>query len=234
MKSVLGLTLAILVAVILAGLCTYWAYPKKITMDVHPSYTGYYRGFGLDDSQGFFGKRFAKVLWQESDGYGICWTKKDGYNPYKRWYDNGSIRGEGECLVLISGWKQPMVDWNDLKWANCYRPDGSVGSEVRDGTGIQTIWSEPGVKIWELELKDYKRVQLKQWYPSGALAHSISYKDGEPHGLSISYYEDGHKRLEAAYSNGKRCGKWVFWSPDGSVDRIESYELDSDRVVETQ
>ncbi|MFO8128514.1 MAG: hypothetical protein R6T99_01255 [Bacteroidales bacterium] len=32
----------------------------------------------------------------------------------------------------------------------------------------------------------------------------------------VSYYPDGGKRLEGAYENGKRDGKWVYWYENGN------------------
>jgi len=216
--------LLVLFLILAVAIGTYWTFPKRTPMEISPNVTGFYRGFGLHDGKGILGKNYFKISWNEYSVLVECSVRGMGFNRYRCWYPSGALLEEGECLVESSGfYHQPVVDRHHVKWAKCYKPDGSLGSEISNGTGVQTNWTSGGTKIWELQLKNYKRVKLRTWYSSGAIAHSKSYLDGKPHGSSISYYESGQKKIEAVYHLRERVGKWKFWNEDGTLDRVEDY-----------
>ena len=149
--------------------------------------------------------------------------KEEGYNPYKAFYSDGSLQQEGECRIKIMGFEYaPYPNWSDLDWAKCYRPDGSLGSEVVDGTGTQTQWMPDGTKVWELELVNHKRVAHTMWYPNGQLQQHQEYRDGQVHGPYVGYYPSGVKKTEGAYDAGQRVGTWIRYNEDGSVKSTES------------
>ena len=150
--------------------------------------------------------------------------RREGYSPFKGYYPDGTLREEGECLVeLMGAHHQPFPDPNDVKWSKCYRPDGSLGSEVVDGTGTQTLWMPDGVKIGELQLRDYQRVKMTTWYPNGELQMIIPYVDGKRDGPYVAYDAQGRKESQGAYRADERVGKWTQYHPDGSVKSIETY-----------
>ena len=65
-----------------------------------------------------------------------------------------------------------------MKEGKYYDPSGKLGSEVKDGTGVQTYWNTSGVKVWELGLKGYKRARVSMWDDNGKLLAKKNYVDG--------------------------------------------------------
>jgi len=39
----------------------------------------------------------------------------------------------------------------------------------------------------------------------------------------VSYYDNGQKKEEGMYNNGREVGKWTFYNEDGSVKKIKEY-----------
>ena len=129
-------------------------------------------------------------------------------------------------MMEVMGFENgPFPDWHDLKWAKCYKPDGSLGSEVIDGTGTQMIWAQDGTKIWELELVNYQRASHTMYYPNGQLLVHQEYKDGKVHGSCISYYPTGVKQTEGTYEAGEQTGDWIHYNEDGSVKSTDSNQM---------
>jgi hypothetical protein len=164
----------------LAGL---WWWPKSQPLSVNEQYyRGYYRGLGLSDQRGFLGKNFYRVVVQDIDeGYWEVWFREAGYSPYRGYYPNGTMREEGECLVEFVGFggNEPVPDRHAVRWGKYYLPDGRLGSEVKNGSGIQTYWYSDGTECWELELRDFKRRRLMWRKPDGTLFTQEEYdRDG--------------------------------------------------------
>ena len=164
-------TILLLPALVGASLAGLWWWPKSQPLPVNEKYyRGYYRGLGLVDGPGFPGKDFFRVVVKHIDeGYWEVRFRGAGYSPYRGYYPNGTLREEGECRVEFYGVDQsdPCPDNHDVRWGKYYLPDGRLGSEVRDGSGVQTYWSSNATKVWELELKDFKRRRLTMWKPDG-------------------------------------------------------------------
>ncbi len=226
MKKAVIVVLA--VAVISAIPVIWYLVPKSEPHPMNEEYfTAHYRGFGLTNDNSIFGKRWYAVTFILPDDGGRYRYEfnREGYNPFKGFYPDGTLREEGECYVEVMGFHdQPFPAHENLKWTKCYRPDGSLGSRVEGGTGTQTIWTPDGTKTWELELKNFKRVKLTQWHRNGQLRKVLNYVEGKRDGPFISYDAKGGKKTEGAYKAGERAGTWKRYNPDGSVGSIEKYE----------
>ena len=222
----IALIILLVPLVIFLAVFTLWFWPKSHALDIHPSYVGYYRGLGLEGAGDiFFGKNYYRV--EITDDYGgisgVAY-RHPGYNDFKGFYKTGVIREEGKCFVEVMGFhEQPYPDLHDVAWGKYYKPDGALGSEVRDGSGVQTYWTPAGIKIWELELKDLRRARLSWWYPNGQLLVKHKYVNGLQDGPFVSYYPSGTKKTEGAYTAGERSGKWIRYNEDGSIKETEDY-----------
>lgn len=219
-------TTAILLPIILllVGWCVY---PKSIPHPMNEKYvTAYYRGFGLPGAPSILGTLWDRVQISATDGgKWIFEYEHEGYNNFKGYYPNGNICEEGECFVEIMGFHdQPFPDQHKVRNSKCYLPDGTLGSEVKDGTGIQTYWTPKDVKTWELVLKDYVRQKLTMWYPNGQMLGTKDYSEGEVHGPFESYYQDGNIKTTGSYIRGKRNGTWKRFHENGLVESLEVYE----------
>ncbi|MHC4621624.1 MAG: toxin-antitoxin system YwqK family antitoxin [Planctomycetota bacterium] len=232
MKSVkvLGVSL-----VITLGLITWWAYPKQhvcvptsLAGLNSPAFVSYYRGFGFTDGNSLiWGKQYylIKTFW--SDGF-YCETRYEGpgYNDFRRFYPNGGLAEQGRCFVDLLFGIEPIPDEDNVEWSKCYKPDGSLGSEVLNGTGKITYWTPQGSRREQVELDHFRTVRRSYWYPNGQLSGTAEYVDGLEDGPYVSYYQSGAKRTEGAYSKADRVGKWLRYNEDGSISEIEDYTVE--------
>ena len=59
------------------------------------------------------------------------------------------------------------------------------------------------------------------YYDNGAIKQEGTFNaEGKLHGEWISYDINGDKTTVANYVNGKKSGKWQFWSNDGVVREV--------------
>lgn len=214
----------ILVLLIPVGMFCWWFWPKTQPFEFGGGRTGYYRGLGLVESDAFFvGKSYYLVNCPTDNGaYCEVRFRGTGYNDFRGYYQDGRLREEGECFVELLGFHdRPYPDFNNVRSGRYYKPDGTIGSRIEDGTGIQTYWTADGTKTWELELRRHKRVRLSWWYPNGQIMTRYTYVDGKRHGPFVSYYSSGKKKTEGAHSVGQCSGKWIRYNEDGSIKEIE-------------
>ena len=225
------LLIPLFVALTMAGL---WWWPKSQPLSINETfYTGHYRGLGLADDTSFFGKRFFRVVVQDGPyGYWEVDFKKPGYNAYRGYYSNGICREEGECFVEMNGGQvEPAPDSHNVRFGRFFRPDGKLGSEVVNGSGIQTLWYPDGTKRWELVLRDYERVRHSVWFDNGQLSQTQHYVSGEVDGSFESFHKNGKVRLHGAYVRGDRQGIWTRFDEDGKIESIEDYSVSPPRIT---
>lgn len=147
--------------------------PKEIPLSMNPRmFTGYYWG---NDS--ILGRHFYKVRADEgSFGYWEVEVKGSGYSSYRGYYPDGTIREIGEIMVKFGDIPpEPQPDETDVKWGKYFRPDGTLASEVQDGTGEMTLWHPNGQIRWRLILKDYERVEHEHWDQDGTSISKQTY-----------------------------------------------------------
>jgi len=208
------------------GLTGWCLYPKAMPHPMGGMFTAYYKGFGLPGASGLLGKHWGRVEMLVDDGTKFVFQfKKEGYNPFKGYYPDGTISEEGECLVELMGFhNQPYPDSSSVRTSKCYLPDGTLASKVENGTGIQTYWTPNGVQLWELVLKENVQEKLTRWYPNGQLIQTQEYVDGKRHGSANAYYQNGDIRFVGSYNFGKRNGRWEHYQEDGKLEYFEIYE----------
>lgn len=211
MKVIVGVIL-----LFLALLVTYSMLSKSEPSFSSKYMTCHFTGWGIPGVSGMGGKFYYKITWSDLDG---CTMEVDfekyGYNSFKEYFPDGNIRAEGECLVEDNA-GQPLPDNHTVKWGKFYKPGGVLDSEIKDGTGIQRYWNTKGMLTWELKLEDCKRSELKMWYPNGQLAMQESYDKGEKEGPYFSFYENGNKKVEGKWHNGKQID-WIRYDKDGTI-----------------
>lgn len=234
MKRKSELIIAASVLCVLVAIGSLWVFSEK---DIpHSSneewITAHYRGLGQNTgSTGLMGFMWTGVTMRFDDGgYYRAEFERPGFNPFVGYYPDGSIRETGTCMVEMvnSGPVMPSPDFHHVDSSRCYRPDGTLGSEVINGTGIQTVWSSDGTKIWELHLEDHVRTLHRMWYENGQLLSEQAYKDGFVHGPFTSYYEDGQVEAQGKYDLGERVGVWKRYEPDGTLWSEEDYTSPDD------
>ncbi len=60
-----------------------------------------------------------------------------------------------------------------------------------------------------------------EWYENGRKKAEFNWKDGRKNGLSTSWYEDGEKERESNWKNGRMDGPFLSWHKNGNK-RVES------------
>ena len=166
----------------------YYLSPKSEVSTVYSGMTLHYYGFEFSNSNDIWGKKYYKAVCAEGDcGYYVTSLYSAGienengfYAPYKGFYANGQLKEEGEILVESFGLPgKPFPDRHNVLNGKYYKPDGTLGSVVSQGTGTQTLWYPNGQMQWELELLDGQRVRCKQFSESGKLISKVEYIDGK-------------------------------------------------------
>lgn len=203
----------------------YWI-PKRQVLTLNDAYVGYYRGLGLTQRRGYFGRNwFRVVVHEDADGYWEVDVSGLGYNKYRGYYGSGQLREEGLCMVEENGGGYDIApNRHDLLSAKFYDPNGKLISEVKNRTGKQVLCHASGQRLWELDLLDGEYAHLRKWYKNGQLAHESAYRDGKQHGVSVGYYPNGQLNYRGTYEDGKKTGIWVHYSKDG----IPESEADHD------
>ncbi|MGL4942787.1 MAG: hypothetical protein ACRC46_06315 [Thermoguttaceae bacterium] len=149
----------------------------KTVLPYSKDYTGHYYGLNLIDASSILGKKYYRVTVDDGIcGYWFVLNPHDGYNAYKGFYESGVLKEEGEIYVEFVDYpKEPLPDRHKVRSGKYYTPDGVLGSLVENGTGCQKLWYPNGQLRFELELKDYKRVRLKQFSTDGSLVSDVDY-----------------------------------------------------------
>ena len=195
-----------------------WSWPKSVE-EPEMGVVAWYRGF-FWAKEGFFAPHY--YLLEAPD----CTVEFNelGYNPFESRYPDGKLQAEGLCLVESSVRSIPVPFIDDVTDGRFYKPDGSFGSEVRNGAGVLTLWYPNGRKRWEVEFDDFKRKRLRGWYENGQLQVEEHYRDGKWHGLIVGYHPNGQKRSDAEYDRGRVVGPSITeYNEDGTIETVSQF-----------
>ncbi len=136
----------------------------------------YYRGIKIPFTPFVLFKQYYGMSFNDlvRGRFTVIEYQKLGYNPFHTVYENGTIAGKGYCMVeKIEDQIFPNLD--DVREGEFYNPQGELISSVKDGTGVIPVFCSEGQKIWETELKNYKRVRLRRWDKNGTLKFDKKY-----------------------------------------------------------
>lgn len=146
------------------------------------------------------------------EGPQIRWFS-NGLKESESFFQNGELRGNSTRWSRYSGKKS--LEYNcDFEHLNCIitswqLDSGGVSSQsyLVDGkkAGIETVWRSYSCPL--------------------QIARQTNYKDGEKHGLEISWHRDGIKEYEHYFVHGQEDGVWYEWFLNGSLRREEQYHL---------
>ena len=68
-----------------------------------------------------------------------------------------------------------------------------------------------------LDMKQNKEVEV-EYYDNGNKKYETYYKDGKKDGVSTVWYDDGTKESERHYKDGEENGVFTHWHDDGVKD----------------
>ena len=164
-------TLFILQAIpaIAIGAAIWW--PKSEVLPCCDEYISWYRGCGYTGQPALLGRLYFKVELPPTDSsHGIATvylSGVDGFDPFRGYYSSGTPREEGTCFVAYEAFGTPMPDMHQMWDAICYKPNGSVGSRVQNGTGHQMYWDTKRRRVADLEFQDGHRISTELYECGG-------------------------------------------------------------------
>lgn len=201
----LAVSLAAIFLVVMASGGVAWCWPKTIEYEESGHrITGHYVGFSPDSEWWPLRARYFWIRAEWRDTWGDVEFSRDGYNPFESHYPDGSLRVNARCLVQMKGNPpRPVPDFYNIQGGDFFTQDGKLASRVTNGTGMQTLFEPTGMKSFELEVRDFKRVHLKMWHRNGQLMRDESYVDGLQQGRSVSYGFDGKVQAIEHWDKGK-------------------------------
>ena len=143
---------------------------------------GYYRGLGWGDEPGYFGKNFYRFRVSAGGGEPIEYVDVDVFleqgdsSSFRAFYPDGTLRLEGVGSVEFSGFhgNEPIPDFSYPKCQKSYRPDGTLGSEIVDGTGVATIWRPDGRVASEWVIENYDFVSWTHYDLDGNVVRHVT------------------------------------------------------------
>lgn len=97
-------------------------------------------------------------------------------------------------------------------------PKSTKTSEVFEGKIIEMaeIQNREGIAYEANQSKPFTGKAIDK-YSNGQLAIEITYKNGQPDGVSKAWYEDGQQEAEANFKNGKMNGVSRTWYENGQL-----------------
>lgn len=182
--SLRGVIIFQAVIAVLLGVPYSWPKSEQLQYLVTPNddHIGYYRGLGWIEEPGFFGKNFYRLRILTGGGDPIEYVNVDVFIdekdscPFRAHYPDGTLRLQGVGSVEFTGYggNEPVPNIDYPRAGNYYRPDGTLGSEIVDGTGVATIWNVDGAKMSEWRIEDYEFVSWTQYDVDGNATKHIT------------------------------------------------------------
>ncbi len=143
-------------------------------------------------------------------------------------------------LAKIEGYYDSTDEFHLLEWPERGLPDDPLAKQF-DKNSVQS-------KLKSYFINGLPYGNWLNYYPTGQLWYSITYKDGLPDGMVQTYYHKGQQMLEARFSNGRlvgtctewyahgqmrytgeydngqRIGVWTYWTADGKPSEIIEFD----------
>ncbi|WP_166962675.1 toxin-antitoxin system YwqK family antitoxin [Yeosuana marina] len=70
--------------------------------------------------------------------------------------------------------------------------------------------------------KDTNLIEVVYYHDNGEVSQTGTYTlDGKLQGQWVSYNKEGDKTIVANYDNGKKSGKWFYYTDNGTVKEVD-------------
>lgn len=137
------------------------------------------------------------------------------FGESKEWYDNGQLKEQSNFIDNTTrtgkwlkfwedGSKKLEADFKDGKvyFENYWNEEGE--QTLINGTGLYVKeWNSfKSTTIYETEYKNYLRDGKSRTIRKGVVSLEQEFKEGEEHGITKSYYDNGNLEQETVYENG--------------------------------
>ncbi len=87
-------------------------------------------------------------------------------------------------------------------------------------------WPNGGPKLRNEWVANQRVGRETRWHENGAVAWQGFYAGGRREGAWAGWFADAKPAWSGAYHAGVPIGEWAFWNPDGSVSRVDRFELE--------
>ena len=112
-----------------------------------------------------------------------------------------------------------------LMSSTAYKPDGSIGTQVKDGNGTDSNYADDGNPEYTVPIKDGQpNGEQTDFFEDGKPHEVYLWKNGEMTGAFKRYDEDGKLRVTGQMKDGDPDGVWQKLDDDGKPVAKCTYE----------
>lgn len=149
-----------------------------------------------------------------SDPFSDDYDQADG----KGWWKDGKLEYE-------AAWLGPR-----LVTAADYKPDGSVGAEIKAGQGWRRSYDDDGSLLIETPYRNGRIDGTERHFDGGKLSASIAYAAGKTQGDVREFDPQGRVRMRGQYHDDVKDGEWVKLDETGKV--VERTVFKGGQIIE--
>ncbi len=177
-------------------------------------------------------KEHGKV-WQSSKRF--AWVNQ---GKKETWHKNGKLASSMHYAStgLLDGRFQTWNEAGQLLAEGSYK----VHKEKSGKHGRWTRWNDDGVIKSVENFHKGKYKGLQSFHHSNGKPHRVEgwkytgdNRSSVKHGVSITYFDNGQKKLHGAYAVDRKMGTWTKWRSDGSVMATTNYVNGMRHGIET-
>jgi len=97
-----------------------------------------------------------------------------------------------------------------------------------DEVGVKNSQAQPIIQKGDSFALEIKGDEIrKEFYPNGNVQYERSFKDGQKHGLTKMFSEDGKLWQDVVYVDGMKQGIWREYYPSGNLKETRIYKNDT-------
>ena len=209
---------------------------------IHGTWTSWYSN-GNKESRGLYKKGQKHLSWvywhengQKSSEENFLKGKRDGI--LKSWYRNGKKKYEGGFIDTVKfglhlSWYESGNFQSEGVFKNGRREGLHKGWYDNGKPKIESYWknnkltrytlrSDNGIKIQESRWRENLMVST-YWTEYGIIKRKQIIEIGKP-SIEIGYHENGNKKFEGFYQDGKWVGNFIEFNVDGIPLKKTTYE----------
>jgi hypothetical protein len=150
----------------------------------------------------------ATCPYQSNKPHGRCLEWTEGRLTRDVSYERGVFHGP-HVIRTVTGEK-----WKDFHFAH------------GQPHGVQTVWFDAHQKSSENEYVDGNmHGRARSWYRNGRLEYDAQMLDDYQTGLWTWLHENGTKKREGRFGEGREEGAWRTWTADGKLSEVAVYEF---------
>lgn len=142
----------------------------------------------------------------------LTWENGKRHGLHRAWYLNEKIKYEThyEKGRLING--------------KYYKPNGQVGSEIKNGDGYACEYHSDGTLKRKTEYKDgLQDGESLNYHEDGHLYVKWIWSKGRIHGEETFFFKDGKVSGKGMMKDNRPFGKWLYYYENGNIKRVENY-----------